>query len=208
MSERDHEQTEPGASEEFPDEEPVPVASPLEVKIFLLKGDLIRLRREGRANRYEFGKKCKELKDLLAHAKTGNYMRELAELRISYHTARRAITFYQRAEMAMKANLLQLAKDNEWFDAQGIEDVDELARLAEAEQADSRLKQILAIRDQAIEQVAAAVRKRNTTPTGYRIVLLLFDSEREKFKKAWLSLGDTKGTSIIYKAVTNAATGY
>jgi hypothetical protein len=131
-------------------------------------------------------------------------MRELAELRISYHTARRAITFYQRAKMAMTANLLQLAKDKEWFDAQGIEDVDELDRLAEREQADSRFNQILPIRDQAIEQVAAAVRQRETTPSGYRIVLLLFDSEREKFKKAWLSLGDTKGTSIIYEAVINA----
>jgi hypothetical protein len=207
MSQGDPAHVEPGVSEEFP-EESIKGASPQEVKIFLLKGDLIRLRREGRGNRYEFGQKCKELKDELAHAKTGTYMSTLAELRIPYHTARRAITFYLRVEMAMRANLLQHAKDKEWFDTQGIQDVNELDQILEAEQADARLKQIVLIRDQAIEQVAAAVRKRETTRTGYRIVLLLFDSERETFKKAWLSLGDTKGTSIIFEAVINATTGH
>jgi viroplasmin and RNaseH domain-containing protein len=126
-----------------------------EIHFHILKGELRWLWSEGRKNRYEFGKKCKQLQDARAHAKNGTYMRDLAELRIPYHTAQRAIKFYLRVKKATKAKLLQIAKDKEWFTAMGIEDVDELDRLQEAQQADSKLAELVAVRDKAMEQVYA-----------------------------------------------------
>ena len=43
-----------------------------EIHFQILKGEIRWLWREGRQNRYEFGKKCKQLQDERAHAKTGN----------------------------------------------------------------------------------------------------------------------------------------
>jgi hypothetical protein len=37
------------------------------------------------------------------------------------------------------------------------------------------------------------------------VVLSLSDGQKAKFKKAWKSLGDVEGTSIVYKAVLYAA---
>jgi hypothetical protein len=154
---------------------------------------------------HDLGKKCKQLQDARAHAKTGTYMRDLAEMRIPYHTAQRAIKFYVRAKKAWKAKLLQNAKDKKWLDAMGIEDLDELDRLQESQQADARLAALADIRDKAIEQVMNAVSKRKEQPSGHRVVLSLSEPQREKFRKAWQSLGENEGTSIVYKAVLNAA---
>jgi len=82
-----------------------------EIHFQILKGEIRGLWREGRQNRYELGKKCKQLQDPRAHAKNGTYMRDLAEMRIPYHTAQRAIKFYVRAKKVWKAKLSQNAKD-------------------------------------------------------------------------------------------------
>jgi hypothetical protein len=91
-----------------------------EIHFHILKSEIRGLWREGRKNRYELGKKCKQLQDERAHAKNGTYMRDLAEMRIPYHTAQRAIKFYLRAKRVWKAKLLQLAKDKKWLDELGI----------------------------------------------------------------------------------------
>lgn len=176
-----------------------------EIHFHILKSEIRGLWREGRKNRYELGKKCKQLQDERAHAKNGTYMRDLAEMRIPYHTAQRAIKFYVRAKKVWKAKLLQLAKDKKWLDEMGIQDVDELDRLEEAQQADARLAALVAIRDKAIEQVMHAVSKRKEQPSGHRVVLSLSEPQKEKFSKAWQSLGENERTSIVYKAVLNAA---
>jgi hypothetical protein len=132
-------------------------------------------------------------------------MRDLAEIKIPYHTAQRAIKFYVRAHKVWKAKLLQLAKDKKWLNEMGIEDVDELDRLEEAQQADARLAAIAEIRDKAMEQVMHAISKRKNGPSGHRVVLSLSEDKKEKFKKAWKFLGDVEGTSIVYKAVLYAA---
>ena len=77
--------------------------------------------------------------------------------------------------------------------------------LEEAQQADARLAALVDIRDKAIEQVMQAVSKCKEQPSGHRVVLSLSDGQKEKFKKAWQSLGANEATSIIYKAVLNAA---
>ena len=176
-----------------------------EIHFHILKSEIRCLWRAGRESRYDLGKKCKQLQDERAHAKNGTYMRDLAELTIPYHTAQRAIKFYVRAKKAWKAKLLQNAKDKKWLDDMGIEDLDELDRLQESQQADARLANLAAIRDKAIEQVMQAVSKRKEQPSGHRVVLSLSDGQKEKFKKAWQSLGENEATSIIYKAVLNAA---
>jgi len=176
-----------------------------EIHFQILKGEIRWLWREGRNNRYAFGKKCKQLQDERAHAKTGTYMRDLAEIKIPYHTAQRAIKFYVRAHKVWQAKLLQLAKDKKWLNEMGIEDVDELDRLEEAQQADARLAAIAEIRDKAMEQVMHAISKRKNGPSGHRVVLSLSEDKKEKFKKAWKFLGDVEGTSIVYKAVLYAA---
>jgi hypothetical protein len=176
-----------------------------EIHFHILKSEIRGLWREGRKNRYELGKKCKQLQDERAHAKNGTYMRDLAEMRIPYHTAQRAIKFYARAKKVWKTKLLQLAKDKKWLDEMGIEDVDELDRLEDAQQADARLAALVDIRDKAIEQVMHAVSKRKEQPSGHRVVLSLSDGQKQKFRKAWQSLGENEATSIVYKAVLNAA---
>jgi hypothetical protein len=50
-----------------------------------------------------------------------------------------------------------------------------------------------------------AVSKRKEQPSGHRVVLSLSDGQKDKFKKAWQSLGENEATSIVYKAVLNAA---
>ena len=176
-----------------------------DIHFHLLKSEIRYLWRAGRESRYELGKKCKQLQDERAHGKNGTYMRDLAELKIPYHTAQRAIKFYVRAHNVWQAKVLQNAKDKKWFAEMGIEDVDELDRLREAQQADARLAAIAEIRDEAIEQVMQAVSKGKEQPSGHRVVLSLSDGQKAKFKKAWKSLGDVEGTSIVYKAVFYAA---
>jgi len=87
----------------------------------------------------------------------------------------------------------------------GIEDLDELDRLQESQQADAKLAALAVIRDKAIAQVAQAVSKSKTQPSGHRVVLSLGEGQKEKFRKAWESLAENERTSIVYKAVLNAA---
>lgn len=171
----------------------------------ILRSEILWLWKEGRKNRYEFGKKCKQLQDERAHARNGTYMRDLAQIGISYYTAQRAIKFYVRAKKVCEAKLLQNAKDKEWLKEMGIEDLDELDRLTEAQQADAKLANLVNVRNQEIAKVMQAKSNPKEQPAGHRVVLSLSENQKEKFKTAWQSLDETKRTSIVYKAVLNAA---
>lgn len=165
----------------------------------ILKGEISNLWRERRVNRYRLGEKLAELQTKREH---GTFLRDVKELGIPIHTAYRAMKFFRRVKLGLTAQILQNAKFRQKFD---FEDVEDFEKALESKQADQRLKALKAITDVEREKIKQAQVKSANGPSGHRVLLSLTEGQKKKFKKAWQSLGESKGTSIIYEAVLNAA---
>lgn len=165
----------------------------------ILKGEISYLWRERRVNRYRLGEKLAELQTKREH---GTFLRDVKELGIPVHTAYRAMKFFRRVKLGLTAQILQNAKFRQKFD---FEDVEDFEKALESKQADQRLRALKAITDVEREKIKQAQIKSANGPSGHRVLLSLTEGQKKKFKKAWQSLGESKGTSIIYEAVLNAA---
>lgn len=166
----------------------------------ILKGEIRNLWNEGRVNRYRLGEKLAELQTKREH---GTFLRDVKELGIPIHTAYRAMKFFRRMKLSMTAQILQNAKFRQKFP---YEDVEDFETALESKQADAKLQALDAIRDIELQNIRAAAHKRTQDAKDvYRIALTLSDGQRERFKKAWVQMEDKERSSVVFKAVIDAA---
>lgn len=177
---------------------PLPESVLKELKIeisFLIKQD--------KKSNYLKGQKLDLLQKERARGRTGTFMRDLREMHINYHKANRLIRFYRRVQSFIALKSLEDEKlAAKWG---GIEDAKDFELALQSKEADAQLAALNVLADAEREKVKQAQAKNNGQPAGYRIVISLSDGQKDKFKKAWSALSDGQRTSVVYKAVLNAA---
>ena len=179
---------------------PLPESTLKELKIeisYLLKQD--------KEFRYLLGQRLDILQKERARGRTGTFMADLREMRINYHKANRLIKFYRRAQsyFAMKREQ-EVNMAAKWGNVK-IEDAEDFERALASKEADERLAAINVLAEVEREKVKQAQASRAKQPTSYKVGLVLSDTQKERFKKAWSSLKENERSSIVFKAIIDAA---
>lgn len=170
-----------------------------------LKIEIVNLMKDDKRSRYLLGQKLDMLQKERSRGRTGTFMRDLSEMRINYHKANRLIKFYRRAQVyfaAMRERDKNMAE--KWGDVK-IEDANDFERALASKEADERLAAINVLADVEREKVRQAQATRAKQPATYKVSLAFSDVQKERFKKAWGSLEEAERSSIVFKAVTDAA---
>jgi hypothetical protein len=181
-----------------------PITKPLpESALKELKIEISFLIKQDKKSNYLKGQKLDLLQKERARGRTGTFMRDLREMHINYHKANRLIKFYRRVQAFIASKSLEDAKlAAKWG---GIEDAKDFELAMQSKEADAQLAALNVLADAEREKVKQAQAKSKDQPAGYRIVISLSDGQKDKFKKAWSALSDGQRTSVVYKAVLNAA---
>lgn len=177
---------------------PLPESALKELKI-----EIVNLLKDDKRSRYLLGQKLDTLNKERARGRSGTFMSDLREMRINYHKALRLIKFFRKAQAFIALRRAETRKmDAKWG---GIEDVADFERALQSEEADERLAAINVLADLEREKVKAAQAARAKQPASYKLSLAFSDTQKERFKKAWGSLEEAERSSIVFKAVTDAA---
>jgi hypothetical protein len=182
---------------------PLPESALKELKI-----EIINLMKDDKRARYLLGQKLDVLQKERARGRTGTFMSDLKEMRINYHKANRLIKFYRRAQLYFAAKRAEDKNMAEKWGKVKIEDANDFERALLSKEADERLAAVNVLGDVEREKVNQAKANRNGQAAGYKVMLPFADGERVRFKKAWVSLGESKRKSIaaiVFKAVIDAA---
>lgn len=162
--------------------------------------EISRLWHERKINRYQLGMRLAQLQVRMPH---GKFLPVLTkELRIPIHTAYRAMKYFRRIKLRLTEQILQSAKFREKFQ---FDDVAQFERAVDSKEADENLKALTAIADVEREKVKTAHAKSKGQPAGYKVTLAFSNGQKKNFKKAWDKLTDRNRTTVVYKAVLNAA---
>jgi hypothetical protein len=192
----------------LPPEPKAPPDDPAELKqqIAKLKNRIWRLWSRNHRQRYMLGKWLKALKAARGSGGHDAYCADLAELDITYPTARRLIIYHVQTRTKFGNNLdwkpirFQNENDGKWLE---IEDIHALERAMEEGVADKEIaerEELIAAEAAKIEKARAT--KAARTPT-YRLVLTLRSKQRDRLHKKWRGLKDPARSQLIYKAVMN-----
>jgi len=190
----------------LPPEPKAPPEDPAELKqhIAKLKNWIWRLWSRNHRQRYLLGKWLKALKAARGGGGHDAYLVDLAELEITYPTARRLIIYHDQTRTRFVNNLdwkpirFQNENNGKWIE---IEDIHALEQAMEEGLADKEIAE----REELIAAEAAKIEKARTakaarTPT-YRLVLTLSSKQRDRFHKKWRRMKDPARSKLIYKAV-------
>jgi hypothetical protein len=174
-----------------------------------LKIEIVNLVKEDKKSRYEIGKKLDILQKERARGRTGTFMKDLREMRIDYSKANRLIKFYRKAQAFIAFKRAEgKALDAKWQNKDGsggIQDIADFERALLSEEADQRLAAINVLADMEREKVKQAQASRAKQSSNYKLSLAFSDTQKERFKKAWSSLEEDERTSIVFKAIIDAA---
>ena len=190
------------------------VAAPAEHQngkvIAQLKESIWKLWNNNLENRYWLGKDLEHLRIERAKPGHGTFLEDLEELDISRATAYRLIHFYHKVCEGFKAKPVRLSQrdkdgkrknwDAAWNGILGPTDDEKAERAAYEEHR--RLQEFIKAETEMAEKAKIASKGR---PAAYRMRLVLTDTQRDKFKKAFKRLGDRKASKIVYRAVLDAA---
>jgi hypothetical protein len=183
---------------------PLPESALKELKI-----EIVNLIKEEKGSRYEQGKKLDLLQKERARGRTGTFMKDLREMHIDYSKANRLIKFYRRVVAFVAVRKAEgKTLDAKWKNRDGtggIEDLNDLELALDSKNADERLAGINVLAAVERLKVQQAQASRAKQPPSYKVTLAFSDTQKERFKKAWASLEEDERTSVVFKAITDAA---